>query len=156
MGFPKQESWSVLSLPSPGDLPHPGIKPGSPALQADPCISRGFFIYWAIREALRLSYCPLIAFNTEEEVSSEFVRVYVCYSSCHSKRLVSEFLIEITLANDLKRWCYESAALNMPANLENSEVATGLEKVSLHSNPKERQSQRMLKLPHNCTHLTHY
>ena len=30
----------------------------------------------------------------------------------------------------------------MPANLEHSEVATGLEKVSLHSNPKERQCQR--------------
>ena len=34
-------------------------------------------------------------------------------------------------------------------------VATGLEKVSFHSNPKERQCQRMLKLLHNCTHLTH-
>ena len=34
-------------------------------------------------------------------------------------------------------------------------VATGLEKVSFHSNPKERQCQRMLTLPHNCTHLTH-
>ena len=42
----------------------------------------------------------------------------------------------------------------MPANLENSAVATGLEEVSFHSNPKERQCQRMLKLPHNCTHLT--
>ena len=31
----------------------------------------------------------------------------------------------------------ESAALNIPANLENSAVATGLEKVSFHSNPKE-------------------
>ena len=29
-----------------------------------------------------------------------------------------------------------------------------LEKVSFHSNPKERQGQRMFKLPHNCTHLT--
>ena len=44
---------------------------------------------------------------------------------------------------------------SMPANLENSAVATGLEKVSFHSNPKERQCQRMLKLPHTCTHLTH-
>ena len=35
----------------------------------------------------------------------------------------------------------------MPANLENLAVATGQEKVSLHSNPKERQWQRMLKLP---------
>ena len=42
----------------------------------------------------------------------------------------------------------------MPANLENSAVATGLEKVSFHSNPKERQCQRMFKLPHNSTHLT--
>ena len=33
-------------------------------------------------------------------------------------------------------------------------VATGLAKVSFHSNPKERQCQRMLKLPYNCTHLT--
>ena len=40
----------------------------------------------------------------------------------------------------------------MPANLENSAVATGLEKVTFHSNPKERQCQRMLKLPHNHTH----
>ena len=31
---------------------------------------------------------------------------------------------------------------------------TGLEKVSFHSNPKERQCQRMFKLPYNCTHVT--
>ena len=36
----------------------------------------------------------------------------------------------------------------------NSSVTTGLEKDSFHSNPKERQCQRMLQLPHNCTHLT--
>ena len=43
---------------------------------------------------------------------------------------------------------------SMLANLENSAVATALEKVSFHSNPKEKQCQRMLKLLHNCTHLT--
>ena len=42
----------------------------------------------------------------------------------------------------------------MAANVENSAVATGLEKVSFHSNPKERQCQRMLKLLHNCTHAS--
>ena len=41
------------------------------------------------------------------------------------------------------------------ANLENPAVATGLEKVNFHSNPKERQSQRMLKLLYTCTHATH-
>ena len=35
MEFSRQEYWSGLSFPSPGDLPVPGIKPGSPALQAD-------------------------------------------------------------------------------------------------------------------------
>ena len=42
----------------------------------------------------------------------------------------------------------------MPANLENSAVATGLEKVSFHSNPKDGQCQRMFKILHSCTHLT--
>ena len=50
---------------------------------------------------------------------------------------------------------FQCAALNLPANLENSAVGTELEKVSFHSNPKERQCQRMLELLHNCTHLTH-
>ena len=35
MGFSRQEYWSGLPFPSPGDLPDPGIKPRSPALQAD-------------------------------------------------------------------------------------------------------------------------
>ena len=35
MGFFRQEYWSGLPFPSPGDLPDPGIKPGSPTLQAD-------------------------------------------------------------------------------------------------------------------------
>ena len=35
MGFSKQECWSGLPFPSPGDLPNPGIEPRSPALQAD-------------------------------------------------------------------------------------------------------------------------
>ena len=37
----------------------------------------------------------------------------------------------------------------MPANLKNSAVATGLEKISFHFSPKEEQCQRMFKLPHN-------
>ena len=35
MGFPRQEYWSGLPCPSPGDLPDPGIEPGFSALQAD-------------------------------------------------------------------------------------------------------------------------
>ena len=35
MEFSRQECWSGLPFPSPGDLPDPGIEPGSPVLQAD-------------------------------------------------------------------------------------------------------------------------
>ena len=35
MGFSRQEYWSGLPFPSPGDLPNPGIEPGFPILQAD-------------------------------------------------------------------------------------------------------------------------
>ena len=48
----------------------------------------------------------------------------------------------------------DDAVKVLHSNLENSAVATGLEKVSFHSNPKERQCQRILKVPHNRTHFT--
>ena len=35
MGFPRQEYWSGLPCPPPGNLPNPGIKPRSPAMQVD-------------------------------------------------------------------------------------------------------------------------
>ena len=44
MGFSRQEYWSGLPFPSPGDLPDPGIEPTSPALAG------GFFTVWATRE----------------------------------------------------------------------------------------------------------
>ena len=42
----------------------------------------------------------------------------------------------------------------MPANVENSAVATGLENISFHSNPKEGQCQRMFKL-HTISLISH-
>ena len=39
MGFSRQEYWSGLPFPSPGDPPNPGIEPSSPALQADSLLS---------------------------------------------------------------------------------------------------------------------
>ena len=47
-------------------------------------------------------------------------------------------------------WCRQQYCIEL-----HTAVATGLGKVSFHSNPKERQSQRLLKLRHNCAHLTH-
>ena len=39
IAFSRQEYWSEFPFPSPGDLPDPGIEPGSPALQADSLLS---------------------------------------------------------------------------------------------------------------------
>ena len=87
--FSRQEYWSGLPFPSPGDLPDPGIEPRSPALQADSLLSS-----------------------------------------------------------------YQGSPFNTSANLENLAMATGLEKISFRSNPKEEQCQRKFKLPYNCTHFT--
>ena len=51
-------------------------------------------------------------------------------------------------------WTTDCAALNIPANLENSARSTGLEKVHFLSNCKERQCQSMFKLIYNCAHFT--
>ena len=45
IGFPRQEYWSGLPFPSPGDLPDPGIEPASPALAG------GFFTLGATKKA---------------------------------------------------------------------------------------------------------
>ena len=48
----------------------------------------------------------------------------------------------------------DDAVKVLHSKCQQSAVAPGLEKVSFHSNPKKRQCQRILKLPHNCTLLT--
>ena len=66
-------------------------------------------------------------------------------------------LVEVTSSSRATanpRRCCVSAALGMPAHLENSEVATALDKGSFHSNPKDGQCQRMCKLTYNCAHFT--
>ena len=54
MGFPRQEYWSELLFPSPGNLPDPGIEPASPALAG------GFFTTWIILAAKSLQSCPTL------------------------------------------------------------------------------------------------
>ena len=92
-------------------------------------------------------YSGLISFRIDWLDLLEIQRTLKSLLEHHSSKT------SISVSNP-ERWCCESAALNMPANLENSAVATGLGKVRFHSSSKERQCQRMLKLPHNCTHLT--
>ena len=56
MGFSGQEYWNGLPFPSPGDLPDPGIEPGSPALPVDSLSSKppgkSPKLYWLTRKLL--------------------------------------------------------------------------------------------------------
>ena len=62
--------------------------------------------------------------------------IYFCFID-YAKIFGSQSTVE-----NSERWFCESAGLNMPENLENSAVATGLENVTFHSNPKERQAKQ--------------
>ena len=57
MGFSRQEYWSGLPFPSPGDLPDPGIKPGSPALQADALTSEPSYFSLLFKKKALPSFC---------------------------------------------------------------------------------------------------
>jgi len=56
MGFSRQEYWSGLPFPSPGDLPDPGIEPGSPALQADSLPGKPIFRLSSLKMMLDNTY----------------------------------------------------------------------------------------------------
>ena len=81
-------------------------------------------IYWVIEKAKEFQKNIYFCFIDYAKAK------FACYPRCF---LTSYF-------SNPESWCCESAALNMPANLENSAVATGLEKLSFHSTPKNAQT----------------
>ena len=166
MGFSRQEYWKGLPFPPPGDLPNPGIKPRSSTLQADSLLS----------EPLAKSHIKKRQQEHTEELNTQknktdfndldnhdgvITHLEPDILQCEVNRTLGSITMNKASGGDgilaellqTLKGC-ESAALNKPENLESSAVTTGLEKVSFHYNSKERQCQRMLKLPHNCTHLT--
>ena len=88
-----------------------------------------------------------------EATDKEFIsKIYKQLLQLNSRKISNP--IKKKWATELNKHFSKEDIQMVKANLENSAVATGLENVSFHSNPKESQCQRMLKLPHNCTQLT--
>ena len=87
MGFSRQEYWSGWPFPSPGDLPNPGIEPGSPSLQADalPSEPPGMLKTGNSFSQLGFFSCQQIAFQRQQFSSHVHVCVFldpatnVCY-----------------------------------------------------------------------------
>ena len=78
MGFPREEYWSGLPCPSPGDLPDPGIEPKSLALQAD-----------SLPRELQFPHVPELYINLQQRVCA-CLRVWLLslsmlplHSFCH-------------------------------------------------------------------------
>ena len=78
MGFSRQEYWSRLPFPSPGNLPNPGIKSGSPLLQADSLLSKPprkppqTYFFLTCVAAVDI-YLPYIKLHSCSELSSRSV-----------------------------------------------------------------------------------
>ena len=99
MGFSRQEYWSGLPFPSPGDLPDPGIEPRSPALQADALTSEppgkphthlGMLIKLS-------SNCPA------QETDSQSHLLLTCYSSFSVQSSSSPCQIHACV-----KWCFSA------------------------------------------------
>ena len=86
MGFSRQESWSGLPFPSPGDLPEPGIEPGSPALQADS------LQYSICKERKILPYIRIPTDNVEVMMERDAVWQY------HNNRFRQELSMEAKIS----------------------------------------------------------
>ena len=82
MGFSRQESWSGLPFPSPGDLPNPGIGAGSPA---SPALADRFFTTSTAWEALHMYIYTCKRLSTQRE----HVHIYIyIYTHTHTHMLI--------------------------------------------------------------------
>ena len=94
MEFSRQEYWNGLPFPFPGDLTDPGIKPGSPALQADSLLSESpplcysclfllFVFNWRAKQLLysdKLLYNVLVSAIQHESAITAYIYIYVVLS----------------------------------------------------------------------------
>ena len=72
MGFSRQEYWSGLPFPSPGDLPDPGIKPGSPASEADALTSEPPSMMQLLKLSQVLARQATFAISILQQLETEF------------------------------------------------------------------------------------
>ena len=139
MEFSRLEYWSGKPFPSQGDLSNPGIDPRSSTLQADSLRAEP----WGKPKNARVGNLSLLQeiFPTQESnwglcTAGGFFTIWAIKEDPWGKGLL---YIHLKFS---------------PQHLAKSLSSHRTGKGSFHSNPKERQCQRVFKLLHNCTHLT--
>ena len=97
MGFFRHEYWSGLPFPLPGDLPDPGIKPMSPALQADslstesPGMPKLHEYHYQIKVMVNFLRLYVCGYNTLNKNGMKYTKVY---QYCHCPVMVRLYAIE--------------------------------------------------------------
>ena len=81
MEFTRQEYWNRLPFPSPGDLPNPGIEPGSPTLQADSLLSEPL-------GKCMLSVEMYLIFNSSKKIDIELLSLFIFYLTFYFKIMI--------------------------------------------------------------------
>ena len=79
MGFPQQEYWSGLTFPSPGDLPNPGIQPGSFACRQSPALAGGFLATRAtldLIDSIQLNFAKVYIWHLESKLECICIQVW--------------------------------------------------------------------------------
>ena len=111
IGLSKQEYWSGLPFPSPGDLPDPGIKPRVS------CIAGRFFTVWASREGQTYHYsyiffilrCHFFSKYVERTCISRLLYLYMCYHETNGKL----FFIMYAMGIISYYWLFASMVVQM-------------------------------------------
>ena len=95
MEFLRQEYWSGLLFPSPGELPDPGIEPVSPALQADSVPSESHYLFRVF--PLAEIYSPFRKKKMKTVFPFHYI-VIVKFSTCIVRGFFLNFLLELKLS----------------------------------------------------------
>ena len=161
MGFSRKEHWSGLPFPSPM---HESEKwKGRCLVMSDSSWPHGLqptrlLHPWDFPGKNTGVGCHCLLLVILDKVNSNLNSLNLLIKAYFHLRGWGQFHSLETLANSPRRVPRNTAlSFTSSSNLCYGHLAssnTGLEKVSFHSNLKQRQCQRMLKLPHNCIHLT--
>ena len=121
MGFSRQECWSGLPFPSPGDLPNPGIEPRSPTLQVDSLSSEPPAKPPDICLGMRVKSCMVALFLVFERTSILFQQCRSFPFSLHSLQqfLFVDFLMTALLTS--VRWYLTVVLIYIPVTISNIE-----------------------------------
>ena len=154
MEVSRQEYWSELPFPSPGDFPNPGMETGSLALQADslPFEPPGKPEELYKKDLHHLDNRDGVITHLEPDILE--CKVKWALGSITTNKASGADGIPAEILQILEDDAVKVLHSICQQIWKTQQWPQDWKRVSFRSNPKERQCQRMFKLPHNCTYLT--